>query len=253
MSEDIDIKIILKDVFANTSKTQKRKARKELHLQLLNAISLHNPFSVENSPTIYDEYRYQQIDIRYPQAHSKAPCLRPFIKLELIETLLYDQVVSRDICSLMNEVTQKPPEVALMGFSSIKSTQAEKLVPMLRRTASFARDNIRDDDPALIRHIYDTYYIQQAGLASASDVMSLVSKVIAEDLTRYSNQHAELMKSPIAELKFGLSLLQTNTLYEERFNQYVVPMVYGNNSLNWQQAFDVFKLYCNQVLNNIKL
>lgn len=253
MSEDIDIKIIPTDVFANISKTQKRKARKELHLQLLNAISLHNSFSVENRPTIYDEYRYQQIDIRYPQAHSKVPCLRPFIKLELIETLLYDQVVSRDICSLMNEVTQKPPEVALMGFSSIKSTQAEKLVSMLRRTASFARDNIRDDDPALIRHIYDTYYIQQAGLASASGVMSLVSKVIAEDLTRYSNQHAEFMKSPIAELKFGLSLLQTNTLYEERFNQYVVPMVYGNNSLNWQQAFDVFKLYCNQVLNNIKL
>ncbi|MBB1409867.1 nucleotidyl transferase AbiEii/AbiGii toxin family protein [Pseudoalteromonas sp. SG44-17] len=194
MSEDVDIKIIPKDLAANTSKTKRRKARKALHLQLIDAINSYDYFSVENAPTVFDEYRYQQIDIRYPQAHSKAPCLRPFIKLELIETLLFDNVQSRNISSLVNEITQQAPEVPLMDFSSIKSTQAEKLVSMLRRTASFARDNRRDDDPALIRHISDTYYIQQAGLANVQDVVPLVQKVIAEDITRYGNQHAEFME-----------------------------------------------------------
>lgn len=84
MSEDVDIKIIPKDLTANTSKTKRKKARKALHLQLIAAINSDDYFSVENTPTVFDEYRYQQIDIRYPQAHSKAPCLRPFIKLELI-------------------------------------------------------------------------------------------------------------------------------------------------------------------------
>lgn len=251
MSEDVDIKIIPKDLTANTSKTKRRKARKALHLQLIDAINSYDYFSVENTPTVFDEYRYQQIDIRYPQAHSKVPCLRPFIKLELIETLLFDDVQSRNISSLVNEVTQQAPEVPKMDFSSIKSTQAEKLVSMLRRTASFARDNKRDDDPALIRHIYDTYYIQQAGLANVKDVIPLVQKVIDEDITRYANQHAEFMKNPITELRFALDILQANPLYEARFNKYVVPMVYGNNSLNWEHAFDAFKLYCYQVLNSI--
>ncbi|KPH95635.1 hypothetical protein AMS58_05435 [Pseudoalteromonas porphyrae] len=250
MSEDVDIKIIPKDLSANTSKAKRRKA---LHLQLIDAINSDDYFSVENTPTVFDEYRYQQIDIRYPQAHSKAPCLRPFIKLELIETLLFDNVQSRNISSLVNEVTQQSPEVSLMDFSSIKSTQAEKLVSMLRRTASFVRDNKRDDDPALIRHIYDTYYIQQAGLANVQDVVPLVQKVIAVDITRYANQHAEFMENPITELRFALGVLQANPLYEVRFNKYVVPMVYGNHSLNWEHAFDVFKLYCYQVLNNLKL
>ena len=187
MSEDVDIKIIPKDLTANTSKTKRKKARKALHLQLIAAINSHDYFSVENTPTVFDEYRYQQIDIRYPQAHSKAPCLRPFIKLELIETLLFDNVQSRNISSLVNEVTQQAPEVPLMDFSSIESTQAE------------------------------------------------------------------FMAEPIIELKFALDVLQANSLYETRFNEYVVPMVYGSHKLVWQEAFDVFKSFCKIVLNDIEL
>lgn len=38
------------------------------------------------------------------------------------------------------------------------------------------------------------------------------------------------MEDPIVELKFALDVLQTNSLYETRFNEYVVPMVYGELS-----------------------
>ena len=228
MSEDVDIKIIPKDLLAEVSKTQKRKARRELHHQVFDIIHSNDLFAIESKPIIFDEYRYQQFDIRYPQAHSIVPCLRPFIKLELIETLLYDEINQREISSLTNEVMQEAPEVETMDFTSIISTQAEKLISMLRRTASLTRDNQRDDDPALIRHIYDTYYIQQANHADIEIVVPLVTKVIAEDVARYGNQHEEFVQNPIAELMYGLKVLEENKLYEERFNQYVIPMVYGD-------------------------
>lgn len=250
MSEDVDIKIIPKDLLAEVSKTQKRKARRELHHQVFDIIHSNNLFTIESKPVIFDEYRYQQFDIRYPQAHSIVPCLRPFIKLELIETLLYDEINQRKISSLTNEVMQEAPEVETMDFTSIISTQAEKLVSMLRRTASFTRDDQRDDDPALIRHIYDTYYIQQANHADIK-IVSLVTKVIAEDIARYGNQHEEFVQNPIAELMYGLKILEENKLYEERFNQYVVPMVYGDIIVTWQDAFGVFKLFAEKVLNKI--
>lgn len=251
MSEDVDIKIIPKKLLAEVSKTQKRKARRELHQQVLDTIHSNDVFTIESKPIIFDEYRYQQFDIRYPQAHSIVPCLRPFIKLELIETLLYDEVNQREISSLTNEVMQEAPEVETMDFTSIISTQAEKLVSMLIRTASFTRDSQRDDDPALIRHIYDTYYIQQANHADIEIVVPLVAKVIAEDVTRYGNQHEEFVENPIGELMFGLQMLEENKVYEERFNKYVVPMVYGDIIVTWQGAFSVFKLFVKQVLNEI--
>ncbi|PKI00388.1 hypothetical protein CXF81_18010 [Glaciecola sp. 33A] len=251
MSEDVDIKIIPKDLLAEVSKTQKRKARRELHHQVFDIIHSNDFFTIESKPIIFDEYRYQQFDIRYPQAHSIVPCLRPFIKLELIETLLYDEINQREISSLTNEVMQEAPEVKTMDFTSIISTQAEKLISMLRRTASFTRDNQRDDDPALIRHIYDIYYIQQANHADIEIVVPLVTKVIAEDVARYGNQHEEFVQNPIAELMYGLKVLEENKLYKERFNQYVVPMVYGDIIVTWQNAFSVFKLFTEQVLSEI--
>jgi predicted nucleotidyltransferase component of viral defense system len=251
MSEDVDIKIIPKDLLETVSKTQKIKARRKLHYQVLDIIHSNDLFTIDSKPVIFDEYRYQQFDIRYPQAHSIVPCLRPFIRLELIETLLHDEINQREISSLTNEVMQEAPEVESMGFTSIMSTQAEKLVSMLRRTASFTRDNQRDDDPALIRHIYDTYYIQQTKQADIEIVISLVTKVITEDVVRYGNQHAEFVQNPIAELMYGLKILEKNKMYEERFNQYVIPMVYGDIIITWQSAFSTFKLFAGQVLSEI--
>ena len=132
---------------------------------------------------------------------------------------------------------QDAPEVETMDFTSIISTQAEKLVSILRRTASFTRYSQRDDDPALIRHIYDTYYIQQANHADIEIVAPLVAKVIAEDVARYGNQHEEFVENPAGELMYGLQMLEEKKIYVERFNQYVVPMVYGDIIVTWQDAF----------------
>jgi len=251
MSEDVDIKIIPKDLLADISKTQKRKARKALHHQVLDMINSNDLFTIESKPVIFDEYRYQQFDIRYPQAHSITPCIRPLIKLDLIETLLYDEINKREISSLTNEVMQEAAEVETMDFTSIISTQAKKLVSILRRTASFTRDNQRDDDPALIRHIYDTYYIQQANHADIGAVALLLAQVITEDVARYGNQHEKFVQNPIGELMYGLQMLEEKNIYEERFNQYVVPMVYGDIIVTWQDAFSVFKLFVKQVLSEV--
>ena len=252
MSEDVDIKIIPKKLQTDVSNAQKRKERRELHNQVFDVIQSNDIFTIESNPIIFDEYRYQQIDVRYPQAHSIVPCLRPYIKLELVETLLYDEVNTFEISSLTNEVMREAAEVEKMAFTSIHCTQAEKLVSTLRRIASFSRDSKRDDDPALIRHIYDTFYIQQASPSDINKVISLVDKVISEDIARYGSQHVEFVQSPVAELLYGLKVLEKNKIYEQRFNQYVVPMIYGDIVLTWQNAFSVFKSFAEQVLKTNK-
>jgi hypothetical protein len=49
----------------------------------------------------------------------------------------------------------------------------------------------------------------------------------------------------------GLKILEENKIYKNRFNQYVVPMIYGYIIVTWQDAFNVFKLVSEQVLSEI--
>lgn len=45
-------------------------------------------------------------EIKYPQAYQIEPCLRPYIKLELIESDLLSDFVARDITSLYAKTLQ---------------------------------------------------------------------------------------------------------------------------------------------------
>lgn len=207
-------------------------------------------FSLEGQSKKLDQYRYQQFNIRYPQTHAIAPCLRPEIQLELIETPLYDKPLKHGIISLVNEALEQEAEVPSMRFASIANTQAEKLISMLRRTACNARNPSRDDDPALIRHVYDTFYIQQTNRAQLENVTPIVKKVIEQDILRYGNQHPEFKRQPIKELRFGLQLLE-DTKFATRFQQYVVPMVYGEQRVDWQAAFSTFSTFVEQALSEI--
>jgi len=254
MSEDVDIKLIPQDAFEKlASRGARKKARKQVYLVIVDAIEKSSIFSVEGEPIKRDEYRYQVINIRYPQSHSIVPCLRPFIKLELIETTLHDETETRAITSLTAEAYKNQAEVDAMEFTSILSTQAEKIISMLRRTASFDRDQSRGEDPALIRHIYDTFYIQNAGSANLKDVIALVRQVIDEDVERFGTQHPQFVEDPIKELKYGLMLLEKNLQFEERFNKYVAPMVYGRIPISWTDAFTVFKSFTNDILDAIEI
>lgn len=190
-------------------------------------------------------------DIRYPQEHQQAPCLRPFIKLEFVESELLGDSEGRDIQSIYAEVLNRHSEVISFACSSIVDTQAEKLLSMLRRTASVARNGEREDDETLIRHIYDTYYIQQSDKSNLEELSKRIAKALKMDIARYGNQHEQLVASPIKELRYGLALLQNDPIHEARYNQYVSPMVYAESPLTWGEAFEEFEALVNEVLDHL--
>ncbi len=87
MSEDIDFKLVPNQAFhCLTSRSAKRKARKAVKQHIESSIIKNTTFSIEDHASVKDEYRYFSFDIRYPQAYQIAPCLRPFVKLEFIES-----------------------------------------------------------------------------------------------------------------------------------------------------------------------
>ena len=253
MSEDIDLKLVPKPAFSEiASKNAKRNARKVAKQLVEATLGQSKIFSIETAPTVLDEYRYFSFDIRYPQEYQQAPCLRPFIKLEFIESELLSVAEARNIQSIYAQMLNSDIEIKQLSCAVILETQAEKLLSMMRRTASVARYNARDDDETLVRHIYDTYHIQLAQPSDINQLGSLVAKAIKIDVERYGNQHPQMVDSPIDELRFGLQLLIDDPKFVQRYNSYVSPMVYADNPVQWQDALAVFVKLANDVLDYVE-
>lgn len=252
MSEDVDLKLIPNCAFLElVSRAAKKAARKSIKMQIEDLIERSFEFSLEAHTNIRDEYRYFCFNVRYPQEYKQAPCLRPFIKLEFIESDLLSEPDERSIQSIYSEVVSDTIEVSSFPCATILETQAEKMVSILRRTASLNRNSERTDDQTLIRHIYDTYCIQQQEPSKLLALTVLVAKVVLMDVNRYGNQHRQMLVSPYKELLYGLNLLETERIHQQRYEEYVKPIVYSQTPISWEEAFTSFKSLVVAVLEKI--
>lgn len=251
MSEDVDIKLVTRTSAEQESKSAMRKHRKAIRDDLIAMLNGTNVFSVNSDNVISrDENRYIEIPVEYRQHFTIAPCLRPFIKLELIETDLLTNYSPMTISSLHNEAMNEAPEISAFNVVELISTQAEKILSMLRRTASVCRDPDRDDDHALVRHIYDTYQLSQAHSFELAELAGIMAKGIRMDSDRYGRQHQEFVAAPTNELRYGLNQIGEQGVYKERYKNFVGPMVYGAQ-ITWEDAWGVFSSLATESLDYI--
>ena len=151
--------------------------------------------------------------------------------------------------SRLTGITGKAAIVSAFPCATIISTQAEKLVAMLRRTAAVVRDVERFDDASLVRHIYDTNCIVETSHVDMSLLVDFVQQTIEQDIQRYGNQYPQFCASPVDELKMGLDELANNPLYQMRYQQFVSPMVYGERKITWDEAYSRFRSLALSILN----
>ncbi|WCE32687.1 nucleotidyl transferase AbiEii/AbiGii toxin family protein [Vibrio sp. SCSIO 43137] len=248
MSEDVDIKLIPNQEFLNKGTGAKRKARKALVENLIARLVDH-AYLKYSKRTVRDSYRYVEIEIEYPQQYHQAPCLRPYIKLELIETIEFQGVEPRSISSLVAQSYNQPAEVNAMSCISIDLTLVEKVLSMLRRTMSVKRNPQRKDDETLVRHIYDVHCINAQHTIDIGALKPIFDTVLEEDKARYGNQHQDFVADPRNELKLGLEELETNEKFRERFEAFVAPMVYSTEPHDFDTCFTSFKNISEQLIN----
>lgn len=250
MSEDVDIKLIPTTIFNSLSR-DKRKAKRKALLEEIENLLTHQSsnFSIEEK-IVRDEYRYIEYQLRYPQQFSQAPCLRPIIKLELIETILPLQAEYRSIQSLVSQLYRQTQEVHKFACVTVQSTLVEKVISMLRRTMQVKRDPKRKDDPTLVRHIYDIHCINIDRQLDFEDLIPLFQIVLQEDVSRFGNQHSEFVINPIQELQLGLKKLESNPLHYQRVTNFVIPMVFNTERPNFDTCFASFKNVAQSLMIN---
>ena len=250
MSEDVDIKIIPKPE-VELSHSKAKSIRKQLNQQVQEVIAQSDIFAVEDK-IVRDEYRYIELSVRYPQQFNQAPCLRPFIKLELVEADLLEVPELRPITSLVYDLTKIGEPIKAFPSVTITSTSVEKLIAILRRTAAVTRNAERADDESLVRHIYDYFKITHGKPQDFVYLANLAARVIQDDIDRYGRQHPQMVENPFNELLFGLAELNNNPVYRERFQRFLLPMVYDVEKVTWEQAYTHFEDSVCRVLGKLQ-
>ena len=115
------------------------------------------------------------------------------------------------------------------------SIASEKFIGLLRRIAAFARDNKKEDDETIVRHIYDLHLIKDTLFINPS-IKNLIYKVIKSDVEQFGNQSHEFRDNPIGELKYALRILSEDPVYEDRYNKFIGPLVYHPMPAGWNEA-----------------
>lgn len=236
MSEDIDIKMVPTQNTLALSKNQQKSLRKFIHQLIIHAILQSDEFNLVPEPKIESEYRYQKILIEYPKSFDHSDTLRPHLQLDLTESTLLEPAKIFALSSLYANILKEPPEVQAIACVSVGSTACEKLISLLRRTAAFARNNSNHaDDKTLIRHVYDLHLIFES-LDSPQSLKAMVQQVIETDQKKFSNKHSEFRDDPSSELQYGLSILINQPHHNERYNQFIGPLVYHQSPASWDEA-----------------
>lgn len=236
MSEDIDIKLVPDEETLAHSRERQRQLRRELHQQIISLIQKSDTFTLKGKPEKRNEGRFQQFLIEYPAHHDRFDALRPHLQLELTESALFQNPVSSLLRSLYAEVAEQEHEVDQFVCVAVESTAAEKFVSLLRRTAAATRNPARADDPTLIRHIYDLHLIMERE-SNLAVIRDLVHQVIETDVKQFGNQHPEFRESPIAELWFGFEQFAQNPVHQQRYREFIGPLVYHPEPADWDAMF----------------
>lgn len=235
MSEDIDIKAVPHGTTSQASRGEKRKIRKAIRTKLEELLDISDEFEICEEPTIRDEYRHQHYQIKYDANFKPIEALRPNLQLEITEASPSTGISIRKIDSLLFESAGIGDGSLTIDCITVETTAAEKFVSLLRRTAAFARDSEKKDDPTLIRHVYDLHLILESG-TDTDQIADLIETVIEQDAKQFGNQHPEFQSAPQDELKFGLKLMSAGGVFKDRYDNFIGPLVYHSSPPTWEEA-----------------
>lgn len=258
MSEDIDIKVILKPTVKPLAKGRGDHARlKELHVripQLLKELGfplLEYPDGDPN-PCIRDAHRHYVIGAGYGSAYPQIPSLRPELKLELIQRQPLLPLEKQEFGYMYESLANlKPTMVVNIDCISVAETAAEKVLSLLRRCAYKwdGHQKMGDIDPALVRHVYDVARIAELRSDALAQAKLIFPQLMLGDSEEFEGQNPEFDANPKGVLLRTLDTARENGELRQRYTEHLMPLVYELNPQSFEASFTVFEAVARDFLS----
>lgn len=107
-----------------------------------------------------------------------------------------------------------------------------------------------NDDHTLIRHVYDLSIINKIGIIDDT-FYDLIPNLISDDADQFKSQHVEYFSNAKNEIKKSLQLLETKSLWHERYNNFITTMVYGKEKISSKDAITQLLIFSEKILKRI--
>lgn len=114
-----------------------------------------------------------------------------------------------------------------MPCVSVTETAAEKLISLTRRTATERAGLSRDPDPALVRHIYDLHAMRHN--IDRNQLIDLARLIAVADGQEFRNQYPAYAADIAGETRAAVMALQIDLTYRQRYDDFILAMVYGEH------------------------
>jgi hypothetical protein len=186
------------------------------------------------NPLVGNESRYFSADLAYASLFPMVQGLRPHIRVEMSFRAPALKAIERPICSLIGEAQKHAPEVE--GFPCVDpiETAADKLSALAWRVYTRKRGS-KDDDPAMIRHLYDLAALE-GHLTGAKEFAALVRQIAAEDTGRGGEGAPS---EPAERFAAMLKLLQSDKAWASEYEAFVwqVSFAKPGETITFSEAF----------------
>ncbi len=250
MSEDIDFKIQLKNPGENFTNSHLIKELKNFRGQIKSSLTFPD-LTVVNTST-RNGGKYIQAELNYPALFASSDILRPHLLLEFTLSDIRLPVESLVIKTIIEDVIEINPifSTSTICCSSVEETAMEKWVGLTRRITAIERQ-YHDDDPTLVRHIYDINAISHANRIG-DRFYNLAKAIVNYDASQFKNQHPEYGNDPSAEISQSLDILKNKKLWKERYQKFIDRMVYDKAATpSYDSVMQSLESLSSKVLNSL--
>lgn len=228
-SEDVDFKVISAP---GESSTQERKQRSVYRDQILSALEQadFNLISVKKG----NESRFFTTDLSYRSHFETGAGLRPFIRIEMSFLQPALKPIGRPIQSFIAQFQKKPPEVSSFPCVDPIETAADKLSALAWRVCTRKR-GAPDDDPTIIRHLYDLAALEKH-IAGTAQFQKLVWQIGGKDSGR-GGEAAPL--DPAKRFSLMLDLLHDDKGWATDYETFVLQVSFARpgEAITFAEAF----------------
>ena len=228
-SEDVDFKVM---ATPGESSSRERKQRSAFRDEILSALEQadFNLISVKKG----NESRFFTADLSYSSHFEAGAGLRPFIRIEMSFLQPALKPIGRPIQSFIAQFQKKPPEVPNFLCVDPIETAADKLSALAWRVCTRKR-GAEDDDPTIIRHLYDLAALEKH-VAGTAEFEKLVRQIAEKDSGRGG---AGVPTDPKERFAAMLERLASDRLWASEYESFVLQVSYAkeDEAITFGEAF----------------
>lgn len=181
-----------------------------------------------------EEFNYHRLGFQYRPAFPPSSTMRDHIQIEITPYDGEQNPVLKDVRTAVTRATKGVPDLERVACVDLLDTASDKLSALTWRVRS-RRRGTSNDDPRIIRHLYDLWALAPH-VTAAPGVRRLCISKLQKDAKRARHGTPIDPAFAVDDAKEGAKRLRQDKLYKREYDNFMRDMVYQTDRPTFAKA-----------------